>query len=258
MVAASLPRLYNPVCVQIGSLGGRNVMASTEAVLKVVLASADAIRQSSAHERASKDGAQEPEAGAVTHVVADPTALPFGERSVDLALLVHALDFSGEPHQVLREVDQILAPDGHVVIVGFNPLSLFGLRGLVGKLFRKRRSTPWSGSWLRLSRVQDWLTLLGYESTAGVRSVYVPPIQSRRIAGKFEFLEKAGNRWWPRFGAVYVIVARKREIIGTPLPAWRRKRRKIGQRIAAPVTRDVAGNSRSSNRTVVPWPGTHK
>ncbi len=243
MVAASLPRLYNPVCVQIGSLGGRDLMGSTEAALKVVIANA---------QPANADSDD------VVQVKADPTALPFGERSVDLALLVHALDFSSEPHQVLREIDQTLAPDGHVVILGFNPLSLFGLRRLVSRLFRRGRNTPWSGSWLRLSRVQDWLTLLGYESTAGVRSVYVPPFQSQRIVDRFEFMEKAGNRWWPRFGAVYVIVARKREIVGTVLPAWQRKRRKLGQQLTSPVTRGAGTSTQSTNKTIIRWPHPKK
>jgi len=91
-----------------------------------------------------------------------------------------------------------------------------------------------------------------------VRSIYTLPIQSQRVIEKFEFLEKAGNRWWPRFGAVYVIVARKREIAGTPLPAWRTRRRKIGQRIGAPATRDAGTSSQSSSATIVPWRGRDK
>ena len=54
--------------------------------------------------------------------------LPFDAQSIDLILLPHALEFIDNPHEVLREVDRVLRPEGRVLILGFNPWSLFGLR----------------------------------------------------------------------------------------------------------------------------------
>ena len=38
--------------------------------------------------------------------------LPFESQSIDLVVLPHVLEFSDNPHQVLREVERILRPEG--------------------------------------------------------------------------------------------------------------------------------------------------
>ena len=60
-------------------------------------------------------------------IVAQAPHLPIASDSVDAAILVHTLDFSPEPHQVLREVERVLIAEGRVIVVGFNPFSLWGL-----------------------------------------------------------------------------------------------------------------------------------
>ncbi|MCQ4062135.1 class I SAM-dependent methyltransferase, partial [Klebsiella pneumoniae] len=54
--------------------------------------------------------------------------LPFESQSLDMIVLPHVLEFSEDPHQLLREVERVLMPEGRVVITGFNPMSLWGLR----------------------------------------------------------------------------------------------------------------------------------
>src|SRR5690606_29319162 len=61
-------------------------------------------------------------------LVTDPAALPFPAASLDLIVLPHTLERSADPHQVLREVERVLVPEGRVVITGFNPASWWGLR----------------------------------------------------------------------------------------------------------------------------------
>ena len=60
-------------------------------------------------------------------VRADPMFLPFESQSLDLLLLPHVLEFSSNPHQVLREAERVLRPEGRLVLAGFNPRSLWGL-----------------------------------------------------------------------------------------------------------------------------------
>ena len=38
--------------------------------------------------------------------------LPFATQSIDLMLLPHVLEFAEDPHQVLREVERVLIPEG--------------------------------------------------------------------------------------------------------------------------------------------------
>ena len=68
--------------------------------------------------------------------------LPVSPYSVQTIVLPHVLEFSKDPYQVLREAEMTLAPQGYMVLVGFNPLSLLGLRRLFA--FRKKRA-PWHG-----------------------------------------------------------------------------------------------------------------
>src|SRR3546814_13021027 len=65
-------------------------------------------------------------AGAV--VVADPENLPFDSQSIDLLVLPHVLETSTGSHQILREAERVLMPEGRVVISGFNHWSLWGAK----------------------------------------------------------------------------------------------------------------------------------
>ena len=58
--------------------------------------------------------------------------LPIATQSIDLALLPHLLEFAEEPHALLREIDRVMMPEGRIIILGFNPWSLWGLRSVVG------------------------------------------------------------------------------------------------------------------------------
>ncbi len=137
---------------------------------------------------------------------ADATELPVISASVDLVLLPHVLEFSANPHQILREVERALVPDGHVVVTCFNPVSLWGAR----RTFAKRDAYPWHGRFIHLMRLKDWLALLGFEMAGGAMGCYVPPCASQKWIDRFKFMESAGDRWWPFSGAVTFIHAIKR------------------------------------------------
>lgn len=132
--------------------------------------------------------------------------LPLATSSVDLLVLPHGFDFSADPHQLLREVDRVLVPDGRLVLTGFNPMSLWGLR----RLGASQEHMPWRGRFLRMSRVKDWLTLLNFEVIGGAMMAYSPPLNTCRWRERFAFMEAAGDRWWPVAGAVYGLHAVKR------------------------------------------------
>ena len=87
---------------------------------------------------------------------ADFRDLPIASNSVDLLVLPHVLEFSDNPHQILREVARVLLPEAQVVIACFNPWSLWGLRSAIGF---SRHEHPWNGRFNSLLRVKDWLSL---------------------------------------------------------------------------------------------------
>lgn len=152
-------------------------------------------------------------------VHADPMFLPFESQSIDLVLLPHVLEFSDNPHQVLREVERILRPEGRMILSSFNPRSLWGI---VRALKAGDGRFPWNGVFLNLSRVKDWLELLGLEFSAGSMCCYRPPINRDSWLRRFRFMEPAGDRWWAMGGGVYFIQAVKR-VHGMRLltPSWK-------------------------------------
>ena len=154
---------------------------------------------------------------AVVALHCDFDALPFDSNSLDLVVLPHALELARDPHLALREVDRVLVPEGRVVIVGFNPASLWGLRQWLGRwrwrLGRQAQRElflPGEGEFMRYRRLRDWLRLLSFEVEDGRFGCYRLPVGSQKWLSRFEWMDRAGDRWWPVFGAVYFVVAVKR------------------------------------------------
>lgn len=168
-------------------------------------------------------------AGAV-NVRADFRDLPIASNSADLVLLPHVLEFAEHPHQILREVARVLMPEAHVVISGFNPFSLWGVR----RTFHHGTDFPWRGRFITLMRVKDWLALLGFEVSAGRLIAYAPPFDSEKLRRRFGFMEPAGDRWWAVGGAVYMLQAIKR-VRGMRLltPAWQEDKAREKALVAA-------------------------
>ena len=156
-------------------------------------------------------------------VYSAPEFLPIRENCIDLLLLPHALEFSQNPHQVLREAERVLVPEGHVVISGFNPLSLWGMK----RLLSKREDYPWTDSFLGQARIKDWLALLGFEVVAWHMACYAPPFRNPAWRNRFACLDRAGGGKWPMPGGVYCVVAKKR-VLGMRLikPNWNKSKLK--------------------------------
>jgi SAM-dependent methyltransferase len=205
-------------------------------------------------ETAAPEGAQPVDAAKVPRAVValhcDFDALPFDSSSLDLVVLPHALELARDPHLALREVERVLVPEGRVVIVGFNPASLWGLRQAFGRLRRglglgKKRDLflPGGGEFMRYRRLRDWLRLLSFEVEAGRFGCYLPPLRSQAWLSRFAWAEHIGERWWPVFGAVYFVVAVKR-VRGMRLVGLVREQRALKHAAPAPV---VANNHQHSN-----------
>lgn len=148
----------------------------------------------------------------------DFTALPLASQSVDLVILPHTLEFHPDPHQVLREIERVLIPEGRVLIVGFNPLSLWGLRCRIAP----RNTFPWNGQYLSVVRLRDWLKLLGFEVDRGQFACFAPPFSRADWLNHARPVDRAGRRWWTFSGGIYVLQALKRiPSMRLITPRWR-------------------------------------
>src|SRR3989338_8743420 len=138
--------------------------------------------------------------------------LPFDSASLDLVLIPHVLEFSEHPHQILREVERVLMPEGSLIISGFNPRSLWGMRSTLGGMRKTlgglqktlggerrplgcKQGYPWNGHFIALPRIKDWLALLGFEVVGGRFAAYAPPFRQTKWLERCAFMEAAGDRW---------------------------------------------------------------
>jgi SAM-dependent methyltransferase len=155
--------------------------------------------------------------GPAAQVVTRADELPFDTGSLDLVLMPHVLEFSESPHQILREVERVMMPGGHVLLTGFNPRSLWGLRRWLGP----KAGYPWCGKFISMPRIRDWLKLLGLEVVSARFACYAPPLARPAVASRLRFLEPAGGRWWAVCGGVYFLHAIKQVPGMRPIkPQW--------------------------------------
>ena len=170
-------------------------------------------------------------------ICSDADRLPLASESIDVAVLPHTLDFHLSPHEILREIDRVLIPEGHVVILAFNPMSLWGLtRVLLGW----RGHMPWQGQYYTQTRMRDWLALLGFDCVQSNSVFFRPPFRHEKTMQKLEFMERIGQRCCPFASAVYAIIARKRTSTLTPIkPRWRARREAVPGAVVEPSTRQA-------------------
>lgn len=170
-------------------------------------------------------------------VAGDSVRLPIATSSVNAVYLPHVMEFTPDPHGLLREVDRTLIPDGRLLIFLFNPFSLYGLWRL---LPRSSGSYPWAGDFISLRRIIDWLRLLGFDVEEIVRLGYRPPLQNQRLFDRFQPMERLAGRFWPEFSAVSMVLAIKREVpLSLIRPVWQKGRRFIPSNgVTEPTSRD--------------------
>ncbi len=235
---AALDSVFGDQLVQIGQWGGDCFRGLARTRRHLVLADAPG------------DGAS-----AVTRL----DDLSVASDSVDAVLLPHALEMTDNPHAVLREVDRILRPDGHIVSLGFNPFGFWGLRHRLSR----RTYPPGARRLISEGRLCDWLRLLNYKVNETAWYHYQLPLKSAHpliadgqapasvdrveepavVSAANDAVWQSGWRrlsTWPPFAACYLLVARKEMYTVTPLrQSWRGRRQVVGS-LVNPTTRNAA------------------
>ncbi|MBI4695394.1 MAG: methyltransferase domain-containing protein [Gammaproteobacteria bacterium] len=228
-----LPNLFGYHLVQLGMCQGPAFSASSRISLQLCVGLDSACPQDCA-------------------LVCAEDALPFAEASIDVLVLPHVLEFGRDPYGVLREAERVLIGEGHLLILGFSPWSLFGLWRLS---LGWRSHAPWSGRHLRLARVKDWLSLLGFDIVLTAKASYRPPLGRMRTFRGLDFLERFGAYFWPFFGNIYMIVAKKRVLRVRPVKsAWLKRRSLVAGGVAEPSIRSEADAGAEAACRVDPGP----
>ena len=159
-------------------------------------------------------------------------ALGIASDSVDAVLLPHTLEQEPDPYVVLREVERILMGDGQLIVLGFRPMSLWGLRHLLARNGYPPGAERLLGEW----RLRDWLKLLGFEVVDARRFLFTGP-WGKAAPGSQRFFEIMGAHAWPFLAGGYLLKARKRVYSVTPIRLrWRTRTGVVGG-LAEPAAR---------------------
>lgn len=168
--------------------------------------------------------------GAATMIRSRTDSLAVASDSVDAVLLPHTLEYEPDPHEILREVGRILSAEGHLIVLGFRPLSSWGIR----HVFARDGFPPGIERLIGEGRLRDWLKLLGFEIVDARRYLFTLPWGA---SSPQSFIERVGESAWPLFASGYLIKARKRVYTLTPIrPRWRLRPKVVGGLIE-PTTR---------------------
>jgi Methylase involved in ubiquinone/menaquinone biosynthesis len=215
-----LDSLFGYHLLQVGQFGGDGPLAANRIPHHIVL----------------NPGCAQNRGGATLY--GDPTCLPIVSDSLDVIVLLHTLESEDDPHQVLREVDRTLIPEGHLVVLGFNPVSLWGLSRM---LRASKDPVPWCPRFFSQAQVKAWLSLLGFEMIESYSFFYKPAFRRHILMRRAQFLERIGSRLWPFMGGVYLLLAKKRVIAVTPIrPQWHHQRDLIPGGLAEPAPRNAS------------------
>jgi len=216
IVEEALEGLFGEQCLQLGLWG------EPRSFVRYARTRRSAIMASPPHQRPD----ERPDVYGRLH------RLPVASDSVDIVLLPHTLDFSTRQHEILREVHRVLRSDGHVVILGFKPGGLWGLRRLVPGA----GMPPHASNLVGESRLSDWLKLLDCRIHGLTRYFFRWPLTRRRLPDSRTW-ELRGRRWWPELAACYMLTAQKRVVTLTPVRRPWRSRPKVVGGLIEPSTR---------------------
>ncbi|MFQ5775848.1 MAG: methyltransferase domain-containing protein [Kiloniellaceae bacterium] len=175
-----------------------------------------------------------PEGPGATALV-DETDLPLPDMSVDLVLLVHAVESSEYQRDMLREIWRVLTGEGRLLVVAPNR------RGIWARVDRTPLGWGHPYSPAQLSRLlRDNM----FTPTRSARALFVPPTRSRALLHSAPAWERIGNRWFPTFAGVVLVEAGKQLYAPSLHVERKRFRRPIVvplPQAARPVARGRAG-----------------
>lgn len=159
--------------------------------------------------------------------------LPLLSESVDVAILPHTLEYSSRPHAILREVHRVLRADGHLLVLGFKPGGLWGLR----RLIPGAAMPPGIRTMIADRQLTDWLRLLDLYMLGNTPYFFRWPLPARRVSDS-QTWERRGRRFWPELAACYMLSAQKRVVpLTTVRHPWRSKPKVVAGGLVKPTTR---------------------
>ena len=217
LLAAALEDVFGWELLQVGAWGGA----------RELLAGSRTRRQSLIAVPGLAGGAD---------IIAIPSQLPLIGDSIDAALLPHTLEFAPDPYAILREVDRVLGGEGQLLVLGFQPWSLWGMRAR----WSRAGFPPGMRRVLSQRRLREWLVLLGFEVIAAQRYLYLGPWSRGLASGEGTGRMLRRGLTYPLPAGAYLLRARKRVYTLTPIRLRIREKPAVIGGLVKPTTRSRA------------------
>ena len=184
-----------------------------------------------------------PAAGRSASALIDTTALPLPDSCIDRVLLVHALEITEHPRDLLAEVWRVLTPGGRVIAVAPSRAGLWA----------RVDSTPFGhGQPFSRSQLRDLMRETLFSPSHWAEALYMPPIGRSLFLRSATAFERVGAQLALPGAGVLIVEAAKQ--LYRPVLLRRPSRRmapaltpalvphRVGAVAAAPVERHTALN----------------
>lgn len=159
-----------------------------------------------------------PSHGPNASVLVDENALPIANAALDRVFLIHALEFSPHPAELMEEVWRVLAPGGRMIAVVPNR------RGLLARLDTTPfgHGRPFSrGQMMRLCRDTQ------FSPTGWSEALHFFPSENRLALRTASFFERMGESVFSPLGGVIILEATKHLYRGLPVTEGARGRARV-------------------------------
>jgi len=217
LCAKTMSEIFGYYAIQIGMLSGKcDLLKHSRINAGFSLANSDNLIGLQAYDESDES--------AIEHaVISSNEQLPISTDNVDLVVASHVLEMSQNPHQVLREIDRVLVPEGHCILIGFNPYSPSNLNKPLRFLRKDKSHTPQETFKMRsVARVKDWFSLLGFEVLDVNYMGFRPKLNNQKLFNSLQWMERWGEYAGPLLGSMYIVHAKKQVIAMRPdRKVWR-------------------------------------
>ncbi|MGA2893513.1 MAG: methyltransferase domain-containing protein [Xanthobacteraceae bacterium] len=157
-----------------------------------------------------------PSSRAALAALVEEDELPLTDSAVDRVLLIHALELSADPVELLREAWRVLAAGGRLLVVVPNR------RGVWARMDTTPfgHGRPYSRAQITQLLRDAWFTPTGWDE-----ALYVPPISLSWFLRSAVAWERTGATLSAPFAGVHIVEATKQ--VYRAIPARREKRRLV-------------------------------
>lgn len=136
--------------------------------------------------------------------------LPFASETIDLVIAPHILEFEPNATEpILAECWRVLAPDGYLVILTFNPWSFWRI---TERLLKRDSTLPQIPHFSHRQDVHSLLLSMDAEVIISKTFLFQPPASTQSSDLALTWFDQFGRIIFPSAGGINLLIATKKKI----------------------------------------------